>query len=123
MARGRTREATGGDLLAVRRVLDAAMLSLEGVDLRARIGAGDVLVREVGGRIAGVLVLDGDRVAAVAVSRERRDRGHGRALVEAAAERRDRLTAGFGEPVRPFYEALGFAIERRDGRLWGRRER
>ena len=70
-------------------------------------------------RVVGTLVLDGDHVDAVAVRRARRGRGIGTALVEAAVDRRGRLTADFDSCVRPFYESLGFEVERREGRLWG----
>jgi GNAT superfamily N-acetyltransferase len=71
------------------------------------------------GRIVGALVLDGEHVAAVAVRPGRRGQGVGTALVEAAAARRDRLTADFDSGVRPFYESLGFDVERSDGRCRG----
>ncbi|WP_135827690.1 GNAT family N-acetyltransferase [Halorussus halobius] len=109
------REATDEDRLGVRRVLDAAMLDVR-EDLPARIAAGDVLVATDGSTpILGALVLvareSGAHVDAVAVRRARRGRGVGSALVRAAAERRDRLTAAFDPDVRPFYESLGFDVE------------
>jgi len=66
-------------------------------------------------------VLDGDHVDAVAVRRRRRGQGIGTALVEAAADRRDRLTAEFDADLRTFYEGLGFVVEETDepGRLRG----
>ncbi|WP_423750973.1 GNAT family N-acetyltransferase [Salinirarus marinus] len=116
------RPATDDDLLAVVRVVDAAMLELDHDAVRTAVGSGDVLVADCEGRVVGVLVLDGDHVDAVAVRRSRRGQGIGTALVEAAADRRDRLTADFDPRVRPFYESLGFNVGRRDGRLWGVRE-
>ncbi|ESP89052.1 GNAT family N-acetyltransferase [Candidatus Halobonum tyrrellensis] len=121
------REAASDDELAVRRLLDGALLERP-EDLPARIGAGDVLVsvnpseREAEGTVTGALVLDGSRVAAVAVRRRRRGRGVGSALVRAAAARvDDHLTAEFRADVRPFYESLGFEIRRTDDdRLRGR---
>lgn len=124
------RPATAEDLPAVATVLDAAMLDTG--DLRERVDAGDVLVAVEGGRVLGTLVLAAPaeapawarergadaHVEAVAVRRRRRDRGIGTALVEAAADR-GRLTAAFDADVRPFYEALGFAVEGTDGRLRG----
>jgi len=65
------------------------------------------------GTVLGALVLDGDRIDAVAVRRNRRGQGIGTALVEAAAARRERLVAEFDAGVRPFYECLGFAVESR----------
>ena len=44
--------------------------------------------------------------------------GRGTTLVAAAA-RRERLTAGFDSGIRPFYESLGFDVERSDGRCRG----
>ena len=115
------REATADDELAVRRVLDGALLEVPD-DLPARVEAGDVLVSESGGTVTGVLVLSGNRIASVAVHRRRRGTGVGSVLVAAAAERTDGpLTAEFREAVRPFYESLGFDIEgTADGRLRGR---
>jgi GNAT superfamily N-acetyltransferase len=128
------RPATNGELPAVATVLDAAMLSTG--DLRRRVEAGDVLVAVDDGRVVGALVVAPpadtpawarDRgtdahVLAVAVRRRRRDQGIGSALVGAAADR-GRLTATFDPDVRPFYEALGFAIqEGPDDRLRGVRD-
>lgn len=117
------REATPADAVAVRRVLDAAVLAYE--DLDERLARGDVLVAAPDDRVVGVCVLDtiregpGAHVDAVAVARSRRGSGLGTALVEAALDREGRLTAAFDPDVRPFYASLGFAIEERDGRLWG----
>jgi len=116
------REARPDERVAVRRVVDAAML--EPGDVMGAIDRGDALVAVAGGRVVGALVLesrdDGAHVAAVAVSRARRGQGIGTALVAAAAERTARLTAAFDPNVRPFYESLGFDIEPGgDGRLWG----
>ena len=61
--------------------------------------------------LGGALVLDGSKIDAVAVRRRRRGQGIGTALVEAASDRRGRVTAAFDADVRPFYEALGFAIQ------------
>lgn len=128
------RAATTGELPAVATVLDAAMLSTG--DLRERVGAGDALVATEEGRVVGALVVASSaatpawararetdaHVLAVAVRRRRRDQGLGSALVEAAADR-GRLTATFDPDVRPFYEALGFAVqEGPDGRLRGVRD-
>jgi GNAT superfamily N-acetyltransferase len=85
------------------------------------------------GRVVGALVLDApDRegvaprpeevrperrhVEAVAVTRRRRGRGVGRALVAACVEATalDRLSAEFRADVEPFYAALGFDIEALD---------
>jgi GNAT superfamily N-acetyltransferase len=108
------REATVEDLPDVLNVVDGAALRVDVDSLRERIAGGDVLVACEEGRVLGTVVLDGDRIAAVAVRRGRRDQGIGTALVEAAADRRDRLVAEFDARVRPFWESLGFDIEPAD---------
>ncbi|MFC7135947.1 GNAT family N-acetyltransferase [Halobaculum litoreum] len=133
----RIRVARDAEVDAVRRLLDAAMLTVPD-GLADRVAGGDVLVAAadagVGGTdadVVGALVLDGSHVDAVAVRKSRRAAGVGRALVAAAADRTDApLTATFRRQVRPFYGALGFVIEDRgdgtgrfDGRLDGAPER
>ncbi|WP_121821141.1 GNAT family N-acetyltransferase [Halostella salina] len=118
------REARPDERVAVRRVVDAAML--DPGDVAGAIARGDALVAVAGDRVVGALVLEprdhGAHVAAVAVNRSRRGQGVGTALVETAAEQTDRLTAAFDPDVRPFYESLGFDIEPGDdGRLRGAR--
>ena len=128
----RVREARPDDRLAVRRVLDAAMLAVDAVP--ARIEAGDVLVAVEDDRVIGacVLVVPDDagpdwvgRIGAdahgeaIAVRRRRRGAGIGRALIETASDR-GRLSAAFEPDVRPFYDDLGFEIldgRTPDGRL------
>ncbi len=130
------RLATREDALAIRRILDAAILAYD--DLDARIESDGVLVATADdGTITGSLVLDPDpstavtgwddldtlvgesaaesgadgaHIDAVAVRQRRRDRGIGRALVERALEREGWLTAHFDASVRPFYDALGFEV-------------
>ena len=111
------RRATADETVAVRGILDAAMLETEGAALEEET----TLVAAVEGRLLGALVLDGEEIVAVAVRPGRRGQGVGTALVEAAAARRERLTAGFDSGVRPFYESFGFEIECDDGRCWGLR--
>jgi len=145
----RVREATPSDLPGLLSVLDAAALKTEGDRTRASVERGDALVAvadprrsvasvpgewasegvdtgdaEADGTVVGSLVLDGAEISAVAVRRRRRDQGVGTALVEAAADRRDQLVAGFDPRVRPFYERLGFAVEPtiESGRYRGRLE-
>jgi len=115
------REARPADLANVLGVLDAAALETDSERVRASIDRGETLVAvRVGSAVEpdfpdrlvlGALVLVDDEIDAVAVRRRRRDQGIGRALVAAAADRRDRLVAEFDASVRPFYEQLGFAIE------------
>lgn len=117
------------DRLAVSRVLDGAMLAVEG--LPDRIAAGDVLVAVDDGTACGALVLspegppasEGDQpldaqdcpdrwrsyphLLAIAVRRRRRDQGVGTALVRTATDRLGTLVADFEDGLQPFYESLG----------------
>ena len=120
------REATVRDLPDVMNVLDGAVLEADAAAVRDRIADDAVLVAVVGDdpeRVLGALVLDGDHIDAVAVRRRRRGQSIGTALIEAAAERRDRLTAEFDADLGPFYEKLGFEVEsdEKTGRLRGER--
>jgi len=119
------REAAVTDLPDVMNVLDGAVLEADAAAVRDAIADDDVLVAVSGNgeRVLGALVLDGDHVDAVAVRRRRRGQGIGTELVEAAADRRDRLTAAFDADLRPFYEGLGFTLEPADepGRFRGER--
>ena len=125
------RPATEDDLPAVMNVLDAAMLELDASTVRDRIDGGDggggVLVAVADERVLGACVVDpsdadGGHVEAIAVRPGRRAQGIGSALVEAAADRWGPLAADFDEDVRPFYESLGFEVERvGEGRLRGHR--
>lgn len=128
------RTARGDEVGAIRRLLDAAMLTVPD-DLADHVAAGDALVAVAGGDgaaadgpggvdddadVVGALVLDGGHVDSIAVGKPRRADGVGTALVAAAAERTDgALTATFRPQVRPFYESLGFEVADRDGRLFG----
>jgi len=110
------RAARVDELPDVLNVIDGAALETDTGRLRGAIDRGAVLVAVADGeRVLGALVLDGERVTAVAVRPRRRGQGIGTALVEAAASRRDRLVAEFDPRVRPFWEALGFAIRPADG--------
>lgn len=117
----RLAEAT--DALEVRRILDAAML--EYGDVESLIDSERVLIAgdcrgesDDGERLLGALLLEpreherGAHVTAVAVRRRQRGRGVGSALIERGLEREGRLTAHFDGDVRPFYDRLGFALER-----------
>lgn len=125
------REATGDRVADAVAVIEAAMLDVDAT--RARELAGDdadgaVLVAVAtdespsGGVVLGALLLDGREITALAVRPRRRDQGIGSALVRAASERVDGpLLAAFDADCRPFYERLGFAIERvEEGRYRGR---
>jgi GNAT superfamily N-acetyltransferase len=104
-------------------VIDGANLTLSTETLETALETDGALVAfaDGGASVAlGALVLDGERVAAVAVRRGRRGQGIGTALVAAAAERRERLVADCDPAVAPFWRSLGFEIERRsDGRRRG----
>ncbi len=121
----RVRRARGGDILAVLRVVEGAMLEVGANQVRRRTESGGVLVAERGGRVVGALVRDGEHVEAIAVHPQRRGSGVGSLLIEQALEEAGRVTAEFRAEVRPFYESLGFDIEEQEGekRLWGERER
>lgn len=109
------RAARPDEEASVRSICNAAMLEVP----EAAVNEGTVLVAVDGRRILGALVLDGEEIEAVAVRPGRRGQGIGTALVETAAKRRDRLTAGFDRGVRPFYERLGFEVECDEGRCRG----
>jgi GNAT superfamily N-acetyltransferase len=119
------RAATVEDRPDVMNVLDGAVLAADAATVRERIRENEVFVAVSadGERVLGALVLAGTHIDAVAVRRRRRGQGIGTALVEAAADRRERLTAAFDADLRPFYEKLGFDIEPTEeaGRLCGDR--
>lgn len=131
------REATAGDALDVRRVVDAAMLEVEG--LGERIDQGNVLVATADATVVGAIVLapegppeeavgaaglpsawaDATHVRAIAVRRRRRGAGIGRQLLAAAVDRAGRLVADFDATRRDFYDAVGATVrEGEDGRCW-----
>lgn len=106
------RPARPSDRRTARALVDRAMLQVP--------DEAEWLVAVDGDTIVGSLALVGDEVAAVAVRRDRRGEGVGRALLGAAAARRDRLTTTVRPGVRGFYEAAGFDVEHADdGRLRG----
>lgn len=114
------REARPDERLAVRSLFDVAMLQVP--DLLAM----ELLVAVADDRVVGAAAVDADgigdpgEIRAIAVRPRRRGRGVGSALVGAAEDRWDPVTAEFDERVRPFYEALGFDVEPvGDGRLRG----
>jgi len=121
------RAATADELPAVRNVLDGALLEVDSRTLEDALDSEEVLVavRKSDGTdelVLGTLVLADAEILAIAVRKRRRDRGIGTALVEAAGERHDRLSAEFHGRVRPFWESVGFEVEPTDeeGRFRGR---
>lgn len=138
MTEATVRTATAGEALDALRILEGALLDVDAAEVRTRVADDDVLVAEVDDRIVGAAVLDSDRredgahIEAIAVTRRRRGCGIGTALVEAAADRHETLTAAFRPEVRTFWQARDFEIETagsdgesRDGtspRLRGQRE-
>ena len=124
------RPARAVDDLTIRRLLDAAVLEVD--DVEGYLEAGTVLVAVSDSdseRILGTLVYEpldapptnsGAHIVAIAVRKRRQGQGIGTQLVETALDRYGRLTATFDEPVRPFYDTLGFSIEPLDdGRYAG----
>lgn len=96
-------------------ILDGASLAVDAETVRERIDTETVFVAVADGRILGACVLDGPKIDAIAVRRRRRGQGIGGRLVERAAASVDGvLCADFHRRVRPFYDALGFAIEPTD---------
>ncbi|WP_122088786.1 GNAT family N-acetyltransferase [Halalkalicoccus subterraneus] len=107
------REAREEEFETCMRILEGALLEVEPKEVRAAIQREDVLVAVGDGHVRGVLVLDGTRIKGIAVTRTHRGNGIGSALVGAAAERVvGSLVADFRPDVCPFYEALGFEIDR-----------
>lgn len=127
------READEDDVVPALRVVEGALLDVEADRVRERAAAGELLVADRDGSVVGAIVLDSGtderpdaaHVLAVAVTRQRRSGGIGTTLVEAAADRHDRLTADFRPEVKGFWEALRFEIragESDGSRLHGWRE-
>ncbi|MDZ7701004.1 MAG: GNAT family N-acetyltransferase [Halobacteriales archaeon] len=124
------RPATDGELPAAMTAFDGGGLAVAAERVRAGIGDGRVLAAVEADRLLGALLLephtapDTAEIEAVAVRPGRRGQGIGTALVAAAAERHERLVAGFDPRVEPFWASLGFEIEPGDGadRLIGRLE-
>jgi GNAT superfamily N-acetyltransferase len=106
------RPADEQDLPAVMTVFDAGLLEAAVDAVRAGIERGTLLVATTdAGQVVGACLLEGDEIAAIAVSPKRRGQGIGRALVGAAAASRERLVAEFDPRVEPFWASLGFEIE------------
>lgn len=105
------RPATAEEVPTVMTVFDSAMLETDLETIRAAARNDDLLVAVESERVLGACLLVGEAVDAIAVRPGRRGQGIGRALVEGAAERRDRLVADFDPRVRPFWASVGFEIE------------
>ena len=110
----RIRTALPAEELAVRRLLDGAVLAYEG--LEERIAAGQVLVAIDDGTARGVLLWEPGashtRIRALAVHPRHRRRGIATALVGSLEPP---LEARFDADLRPFYEHLGFIVSSTDG--------
>ena len=121
------REATPPRHAEVLSILDAAALQTDSEGIRAAIERGDVFIalpdrdsdrdqsEAESQPILGALVLDGQKITAVAVRPGRRGQGIGRALVARAKECHQRLVAEFDPGVAPFWEAVGFEAAEQSG--------
>jgi GNAT superfamily N-acetyltransferase len=107
------------DLVALMRVLDGALVDVDAETVEHRAAAGEVARADDDGRAVGVLVRDGPLISALAVRRDRRGEGVGRALVEWAATETERLVADCRLDVAGFYEACGFRVTEYEGRAYG----
>lgn len=105
------REAALSDVADVARVLEGTLLTVP-LNLESACVDGRVLV--AGDPVNGAAVVAparrGARLVGLAVTPRRRGEGIARALVTAALERWRPLSATFDARVRPFYDALDFAI-------------
>lgn len=131
------RFADPDDRVDVMRLFDGALLETDGDRITDQLtgSRGCILVAETGRPVGAVAVIpepaavdglpwpDAVYISAIAVQKQRRGQGVGRSLIRAAAEwaAPRPLAATFDERVRPFYISCGFAVEKREGRLWGRR--
>jgi GNAT superfamily N-acetyltransferase len=101
--------AREGERATALSIVDMAGLQVDREAVMA--GEHDTLVAVTDGRVLGALVLDGERVEAVAVRPGRQGQGIGSGLVTAARARRGRLVAEFDSDLRDFYADLGFDVE------------
>lgn len=116
------RRGDNDDVVAAMRVLQGALLDIDGSTVRDAAPDGEVLLAEEGDWLVAALVMREGHVEGVAVRRERRGQGIGTALVEAAvADEGGTVTADFRAGVRGFWKDLGFEVEQEGGRFWGRR--
>lgn len=121
------REATPSQHAEILSILDAAALQTDSEQTRTAIECGDVFVAlpdrdgdesrtdPDSPPVLGAVVLDGQKITAVAVRPGRRGQGIGRALVRRAQQSRQRLVAEFDPSVAPFWEAVGFEASEQSG--------
>jgi len=116
------RRGGNDDVVDAMRVLQGALLDIDGSTVRDAAPEGEVLLAEDGDWVIGALVLREGHIEGVAVRREYRGRGIGAALVEAAVvDEGGTITADFRAGVRGFWKSLGFEVEQEGSRFWGRR--
>ncbi|WP_435118155.1 GNAT family N-acetyltransferase [Halolamina sp. C58] len=114
------RRGTDDDVVAAMRVLQGALLDIDGSTVRDAAPEGELLLAEAGDWIVGALVLRDGHIEGVAVRRKRRGEGIGSALIEAAVADEDgTVTADFRAGVRGFWKDLGFEVEQEGSRFWG----
>lgn len=122
----KVRAGTLEDRPAIMNVLDGADLAIGPETVERRIETDHVLVAVAeSGIVLGAIVAvprpEGVHVEALAVRPGRRGQGIGSRLVEAAADRWDRLTAAFDRRVSDFYQAAGFDVWPTGERCFGER--
>lgn len=116
------RRGGNDDVVDAMRVLQGALLDIDGSTVRDAAPEGEVLLAEDGDWVIGALVMREGHIEGVAVRREHRGRGIGAALVQAAVvDEGGTVTADFRAGVRGFWKSVGFEVEREGGRFWGRR--
>lgn len=116
------RRGGNDDVVDAMRVLQGALLDIDGSTVRDAAPEGEVLLAEDGDWVIGALVMREGHIEGVAVRREYRGRDIGAALVQAAvADEGGTVTADFRAGVRGFWKSVGFEVEREGGRFWGRR--
>jgi peroxiredoxin/ribosomal protein S18 acetylase RimI-like enzyme len=116
------RRGGNDDVVDAMRVLQGALLDVDGSTVRDAAPEGEVLLAGDGGWVIGALVMREGHIEGVAVRREYRGRGIGAALVEAAvADEGGTVTADFRAGVRGFWKSVGFDVEQEGSRFWGRR--
>ena len=114
------RRGSNDDVVAAMRVLQGALLDIDGSTVRDAAPDGELLLAEAGDWIVGALVVRDGHIEGVAVRRKRRGEGIGSALVEAAVADEDgTVTADFRAGVRGFWKDLGFEVEQEGSRFWG----